>query len=274
MTQHQQKLKEKKIVELFCDHLELPYGTIDDTCEKPDIRVNINYKRIGIEVTEHFNDVRKDTKNGSQGRRFLGFWEKVNEKCKELKKARGLDNISVFVLLNKRKLEKSRDSQKVDVFAEQLVEFVHNKAAYISTIGKSCSKDFERYDFLAEYVKSIHINECNAGEWFANVSACSMSISQSKLAHIIRQKNNKAAKYNSDNIDEIWLLIAAPHDNSFNSMRVPHDQIDYCVDFHGPKIINACESTPFKRIYFFAHRPDDRSESWYRLIWPREQRIK
>ena len=289
MTRKEQKDEEQEIAILFCNSLQVPYHIIDGAGEQPDIHMEINDKKIGLEVTDYYNDeiTDKDGRNGSPGKRFKVFWDEVNEKCKEFKVGQKLDNVHVYVSLDKAKLlEKSLSSQKIiDGLAQQLVKFAHDETTDAQSdilfippkddeIEKSYGKgDFRSYDFLKKYIRYVRITKNNAffSNWEADVTNCLTSTSQSRLADIISDKSLKAKKYKIGNIDELWLLIAAAHNNPFNKMRIPSDQIDSLTFFNATEVMNACQGAPFEKIYFFAHRPDDIKESWSHQIWPSDK---
>jgi hypothetical protein len=95
-----------------------------------------------------------------------------------------------------------------------------------------------------------------------------VNINSRKIAEMIEDKNKKAQKYNRDNFQEMWLLIAAAHDNSFNALRMPLKEINCQKTFHADHVLKSCRNSPFERIFIWADRPDDESKRWYYQIWP------
>ncbi len=244
--------------------------------ENPDTRAifklpNSDFTRtVGIEVRDHFND-EIPQESSSQGQRLLSFWRKVQEEIEKLKSNyTQLKMINAFFQLKKDCLLYSRlNSKMVACFANELVKLVlkesqdsHSDILVIPEWEKRIIDDYKDYPLMSKYVDRVIIKKGFYGMWGADVNACYVGINVEYLCRIIMEKNLKAQKYDRNCLDELWLLIAAPHDNPFNAMHRFPEQ----VDFHNHKIIDACDKTPFDKIFFWSSPPHE----WYRQIWPNE----
>ncbi len=235
---------------------------------------NYDFTRtVGIEVRDHFND-EIPQESSSQGQRLSSFWQKVQKEIEDLKlNYPHLKNIKAFFQLKKSCLLHARlNSEMVRSFADELVRLVlkesqdsHSDILVIPEWEKRIIDDFKDYPLMSKYVDRVIINKGFYGMWGADVNACYVGINVEYLCKIIMEKNFKAQKYDRNGLDELWLLIAAPHDNPFNAMHRFPEQ----VDFHNQKIIDSCDKTPFDKIFFWSSPPHE----WYRQIWPNENQI-
>ncbi len=264
---NEKKKKEIKIVEGFLNTSGIKAKI--KPFEKPDIILVLEStgQMVGIEVRDHFND-EVPQESFSQGQRLLSFWQKVQEETEKLKSNYPqLKKIHAFFQLNKDYLLKARlNSRMVKDFADELVQFVlkESETAHSNIIITLDWKErgFNKFTtpLMKKYVDRVIIRKGFYGVWGADVNACYVGINIDALCKIIMEKNLKAKKYDMNGLDELWLLIAAPHDNPFNAM---HEFPDW-IDFHNQKILDACEKTSFDKIYFWSSPPHE----WYRQIWP------
>jgi len=230
---------------------------------------------VGIEVRAHFND-EIPQESFSQGQRLLSFWQKVQEEIEKLKfDYPQLQKIHAFFQLNKDDLLKTRLNSKMKKdLADELVQLVLKESqdshSDILIVPEWEGKgriivDFTGYPLMKKYVDRVIIRKDFYGMWSADGRACYVGVNIEYLCKIIMEKNLKAQKYDRNGLDELWLLIAAPHDNPFNAMhRFPE-----WIDFRNQKIIETCSKTPFDKIFFWSSPPHE----WYKRIWPKEDQI-
>lgn len=229
-------------------------------------------RQIGLELRVHFND--ESAQQFSGGQRMLMFWQKVQEQIETFKKNHaGLSQIHAYVTLDKTKLAQDSLNPLVRKFAEEIVSCVLKESQTCSSNiiiipdwRERTLTDFTDYPIMQEYVREVVITKGFYAFWDANVRACHVGIDYSQLANVVREKNEKARNYERENVDELWLLIAAPHDNVFNAMHAFPDQID----FDAEEILDACAWTPFDKIFFWSSPPHE----WHRQIWPKESNVQ
>lgn len=278
MTRSEQKEKEKRLLRGFLDTIGIQ-GIRIYFDEKPDLRFilkNTNTLnttgRIGVEITEHFNDAAVDSSSG--GQRLLSFWKAhLLPEIIKIKK-RDLDNIHAYISFNKSRLMVASlvISRFIGKIANDIVNLVRNEAQCMRFEEEKTIKHFAIYPVLKQYVNSIKISKADAYflNWDANFSASYINVNSRKIAQMIDDKNKKAQRYNWDNYKEIWLLIAAAHDNSFNALRMSLEEINCPKIFHTDHVIESCLKSPFDRIFIWADRPDDKNNRWYYQIWHRK----
>jgi hypothetical protein len=268
------KKKEIQIVEGFLKTLNIK-ATIKPF-ENPDIRATLNPQNssntqiVGIEVREHFND-EIPRKSSSQGQRLLSFWQQVQEQIEKLRSNYPqLKEIHASFQLKKGDLGRvSLNSKMVGDFANALVKFIlkESETAHSKIIITLDWAERDFYHFtdplMKKYVNNVKIRKGLIDvKWDADVNASVLNINTEHLCKIIEEKNSKAKKYDRNGLDELWLVIAAPHDNPFNAMHDFPDQID----FHNQEILKVCEKTPFDKIFFWSSPPHE----WYKQIWSNE----
>jgi hypothetical protein len=275
MTRLRQKKREKKILQGFLDTIGIR-GPRLYSSEKPDFRFILKKEdvlditgRIGVEITEHFNDATVNS--NSSGQRLLSFWnECLHPEIIKIKK-QDLANVHVYISFNRAKLTSSSlaNPNHVKKIARQIVDFVRNEAKSLFSEEEKSIKNITMCPMIKQYVNSIRVSKCNAYfmNWDANLNASMMGINSQKIEQIIRSKSAKAQKYNLKQFKELWLLIAAPHDNSFNALRMTPMENNYKKIFDSDHIQNSCRESLFDRIFIWADRPDDKSRRWYYQIW-------
>jgi len=271
--------EERRTVEGFLKtlHAELievkPY---DRPNNKPDVVVTLrrqtdsNAKRVGIEVTRHFND--ESSGNGSPGQAMNRFWESVRREIERLKAESGeLQQIYVRVELRKDALSQRSLKSLEKKLAKEMFAFVLKESAMAASktilipdwTGERVFTVFTDYPLMKRYVAEVTMRKVRFFSfWDANVNAAAVGINLTQLAEVIREKGEKAKGWSRDPIDELWLLVAAPHDNVFNAMHGCPDQ----VDFGHPDVTAACANSFFDKVFFWSSAPDE----WSRQIWPPE----
>ncbi len=239
--------------------------------DKPDVLVILETperrKRVGVEVTVHFND--ETTGEGSEGQQLNKFWESVQQEIEKLKTTTGqLYRIHAYVELKKEELEQVRLPPLVKKLASEIFGFVQkaSETATSNTIvipdwEERVLREFDGYPLMEKYVSEVRIRKGFFAFWDANVNASHVGISPKHLARIIAEKGIKAKGWNVEGLDELWLLVAAPHDNVFNAMHNSPEQ----AHLDDPVLLAACDGTPFQKIFFWSSPPRE----WIRQIWPK-----
>lgn len=263
-----QQEKEVGIVEDFFKILNIQVET--KPSDKPDVIVKRldNDQTIGIEVREYFVD-ENPNKNGSYGQNLFGFWSKVQKESETLKKnCPELQNIYVHVTLKKDELKNIATNPIVKPIASEIASFIRTNSEdvvsdkiIIPEWKKRNFRAFSNHSLMNKYISQINIRkDIGSCKWNANVNASYVGVSYDQVVKIIEEKNKKAQNFKINGLNELWLLIASPHNTVFNAMHSFPDQID----FSNSKIQESCENTIFDKIYFWSSPPHE----WYKLIWP------
>jgi len=239
--------------------------------DKPDVIVSVQrpegVKRVGVEVRVYFND--ETAGEGSVGQQLNRFWDAVQQEIEKLKtESRQLLEVHAYVELKKDRLGQARLRSLVKKLAAEIFGFVLN-ASETATSGIIIIPDWEERKLsefngcplMQEYVREVRIRKGFFAFWDANVNASHVGVSPKRLAEIIGEKGKKARDYNTQGLDELWLLIAAPHDTVFNAMH-PFPEQGHLDD---QAVLAACSATSFDRIFFWSSAPHE----WARQIWPK-----
>ena len=269
--------EERRIVEGFLKTLQarlLEVKPYDRSNSKPDVVVKLRTqndseaKCVGIEVTRHFND--QGPGNGSPGQAMSRFWQSVQREIERLKdKSQEFQRIHVRVELKTNAIRKRSLKSLAKKLAGEMFAFVRKESATATskTIlipeweGERVFTTFPGCSLMGTYVAEIAMKKVRFFSfWDANVNASAVEIHPTRLAEVIREKGKKAKDWSRDAIDELWLLVAAPHDNAFDAM---HDSPDE-VDFWHPDVTAACANSPFDKVFFWSSMPHE----WVRQIWP------
>lgn len=205
--------------------------------ERPDFVFAINRLEnteplvVGIEHTDYYNDSVPG--QSSPGQLLYDFWGNVTTIVeKRVSDKSEFHNVSGRFKLDKRKLEakaqtitsKEEGIALCTAFADQLSDLVND---FLSSDDEECSYcNYRRmpenmvrlpdvHMELHEYFLQIDLRKVSFWQtirygWHANVNASCIGLSASKLAEIVRDKKDKCKGYCTDDIDELWLLVAAP----------------------------------------------------------------
>jgi hypothetical protein len=267
---NQKQEDEARIVQSFLMTIEERAVDIEAR-DKPDVIVSMQgpggAKRVGIEVRVYYSDEIAD--KGSVGQQLNRFWAAVQQEIEKLKTESGrLLKIHAYVELKKDRLGQARLGPLVKRLAKELFDFVLNasETAISSTIiiadwEERKFSEFTGYRLMQNYVGEVRVRKGFFAFWDANVNASYVGVSPKRLAEIIAGKGRRAEDYATHGLDELWLLIAAPHDTVFNAMHSFPDQ----AHLDDQVVLAACMGTPFNRIFFWSSPPHE----WARQIWPR-----
>ncbi len=239
--------------------------------DKPDVIVTVQtpdgLKRVGVEVRVYFND--EVSAEGSEGQRLNAFWGAVQQEIENLKTESGqLLEVHAYVGLKKDRLAQARLGSLVKELAAEIFGFVLN-ASETATSSIIIVPDWEErklsefagHPLMQKYVGEVRVRKGFFAFWDANVNAGHVGVSPKRLAKIIAEKGKKATGYNTQGLDELWLLIAAPHDTVFNAMHPFPEQ----AHLDDQDVLTACSATPFNKVFFWSSPPHE----WTRQICPK-----
>jgi hypothetical protein len=188
---------------LLRNGLEMSDDDIECT-ESPDFIINLNNKRIGIEITEHHSS-EKDA-NERQRRATEEDWELLRKTIMDsVWKDSALSQTHSYLEFRKLELPHRRDFTR---FADELIKLSRE----MITSGLQVVKLDERYPLLYKYVGRMYLKivECFIS-WDWNHDAGSVGLTEPELIRTIEPKIGKAVKYVQGCMDELWLVIIEGH---------------------------------------------------------------
>lgn len=239
-------------------------------------------KDIGIEHTDYYNDAIPGTP--SPGQLLYDFWGVVTSIIESR-----IDDRSEFhkvhgrLRLNKQQLEEKAKSvnskQEGNTFSEAIANELYDLVDRFlqSPDQEQTYCTYRRhpedtlpipdsYAVLNQYFLQIDLEKVDIWQsifhgWRANIHAACIGLSTGKLIEIVNDKRTKCRGYNTDNLEEIWLLIAAPATTVHNATS-NHPGVVSKLD--NEELRNACELSGFDKVFFFSRMPPE----WFRQIWP------
>ena len=277
--------EKKREIKLIKGFLSCAGHTIEkvEPYERPDSIFTLRDPRqekpikVGIEHTDYLND--------EKGEDIYRFWhvvisivESKIDKDSSLRKVKGYFELNVEQLLEAdSKIDRKKDGEKFakSIAGERIeivqkfsvTEDIKRKYASQARMWKSEIQIPSRYSNLIKYFTFVELQREDGVvnfeyDWRANVTAAYNGISPKKLTEIIKGKGDKCRNYRRENIDGLWLLIAAPADSIYKSAPSRPDFTKWDND----KLLAACEEVEFDKIFFWSRRP----QAWYCQIWPKK----
>jgi hypothetical protein len=256
--------------------------------EKPDSIFTVRQsgqaetKIVGIEHTDYYNDATPG--QPSPGQLLYDFWGVVTGVIESrIDEDSEFHNIHGYFKLNKRELElkaktmksKSEVDSLSNAIANQLYDLVDTFLLSSDQERSYCTyrrmpEDMlpipDTYIELNEYFLQIDLQKVDYWQsirygWHANVNAAYIGLSVPKLIEIVCGKQDKCRDYSTDNIEELWLLIAAPATTVHNATP-NHPGVVEKLD--NVKLRDACASSGFGKVFFWSRMPP----AWFKQIWP------
>jgi hypothetical protein len=256
--------------------------------EKPDSIFSVKQsgqegtKVIGIEHTDYYNDATPG--QPSPGELLYDFWGKITDEIEsKINQESDFHNVNGYFKMNKQELWSKARTVKSKPEAVSLSVAIANQM--YDLVGEFLrSSDQERsyctyqrmpenmlpipstYSELNKYFLQIDLQKVDFWQsirygWHANVNASHIGLSAPKLVEIVHDKQEKCRDYSTDNIDELWLLIAAPATTVYN--ETPN--FPFVVEeLDNVELREACESSEFNKVFFWSRKPP----TWFKQIWP------
>jgi hypothetical protein len=165
--------------------------------EQPDLIANLNSKKIGIEITECFQD---DSIGGSDLKKFRSFKSKIGKLF--------INNITysipyhLFIDMNKNFKLKSNE---YELLLQRTRRFLDNN---ISGIQNNKFFDFSEQEINIEGITNINLfftNDLPKNSFGESDYGTIPKFTNEHLSFILNRKKEKLKKY--ENCDEYWLLI-------------------------------------------------------------------
>ena len=190
--------------------------------ERPDFIVNMDGKKIGMEVTRLMDE---------ESAKKESHWKEICIKIKSELSARGFEGLSINILQRKNCLPKGEEKSVI-------------VNSIIKKIEKQHSKDKIKVDYfedLNKYVTKILLHKTNTPELF--VSQSTGGYVKEECSKIIQEKiflkNDKLRDYKKH--DEMWLLLVADNFKESGFFE-PSD-----------KDLNVVYKSMFDRVFYFNH---------------------
>lgn len=258
--------------------------------ESPDSIFTIKYpgqtrtRVVGIEKTDYYNDATPG--QASPGQLLYDFWGEITVIIESrINEDSEFHQINGYFKLNKEKLKLKAESitskqEAIDLTSAIADELCSLVGEFLRSGKQECSYYTSQqvidkmpsvsdvYEKLNEYFFQIDLQKVDFWEsirygWRANVNAAHIGLSASKLTEIVHSKKDRRRAYNADNIEEIWLLIAAPATTVYNATpNIP----GIMSSFEDTDLLNVCESSGFGKVFFWSRKPPE----WYKQIWPND----
>lgn len=190
------KAKERSQLNLFRNSYNgFPKGSLQNF-EKPDFIVDNNKKRIGIELTDLYNEVAEFS-TPLQKRESLK--KKILDSAMEMYQRHNLPKIKVTVSFNDHYLKKI-DKNRVEKITKMLVNFLINRVPKMETYIK---RDFSSEEiFSIEVLKKIDFSN---NSFTAIDYAYITDVGVTQVENVLQDKNEKFKNYKG--CDEYWLVI-------------------------------------------------------------------
>lgn len=184
MTTKQQKDEERRCLDSFFEALLVKPDSVDDRDPNnpPDFFVEIDGKRIAIELTEYHQTASLNPRSRVV---YEQEWVKLRNLIDNCRKSKypQLNNISVLLYSKNLQLPVKRQKNQ---FIKELIEFVGSNA----NANGLPIYDFKHQPLLSQYLKRIDIDKINCNwmiSWDWNHMAGSVGTNEHELKQIIMQ---------------------------------------------------------------------------------------
>lgn len=195
-TEH--KKREGFIFEILKPYLEGPIDQVNIEGESPDVRFKYQGRNIGVEIT-HCYPKSFDKKTDKSKKQLYDALE-------EFLKSKGIYGI-YNITLQENALRKQKINSIKDSFFNEIYGFISG------TLGIGDCKYIEKYQ-KAE----LEINDATFVHVIEEPVYFIQSSSESDIKSCIEKKNKRFSKYDKS-LDEIWLLIYIPTDETHYSIN-------------------------------------------------------
>ena len=179
------------------------------------VRIDDGWREVGLELTR-YQVVR--TEKGSVERLIHSNWEKhIRPLLPESLCGLSLDcSFEVRVEFCRTSPPKEQDAEQI---ARELEAFLRKHAPVLTgptTFGRPVRRDigpdFQGFPFLEDHVETLRLYPIASTApdvtWRLGGALC-IGIDEERLLAIIEEKKSKSDGYATDEIEELWLLIAA-----------------------------------------------------------------
>ena len=238
-AEQDKKSRERWFLDRFLRQLGLSPDTPPEGGEKPDFTIQIDGKRIGVEVTEFFLD-----EEDGVPKHFQILREKAIDEAWQLYRERGGRALYVFAAFQDVPKPLGPNSNKeVKDFRNKFEKVVRSQE---STLEKYGPRQFRGWPTIPE-LDFYSIRACPEsvvdGDW-SRVGPTHQKVLEAH--HIQTELDRKACKYRSyvNDLDEVWLVIFT--EGGLRSM--PHEM--------GMEAKCAAYDFPFDKAYWFDSFPN------------------
>jgi hypothetical protein len=214
---------------------------------------------IGIELTGYHVDAPPGV--ASQGREIHRIWRTIQTSVnRRIRYQPNLIHTTGWVCFKTSNLpNKSKAQQLAAELVQLALEFP------VTSISKQNITTFSSltYPLLQAHVRKVILFGTgvarNVGWACVDAYSSPIGLSDNYIASIIQHKGLKNTKYNWNQANERWLLIAASGSTVFNSVGCYIEN----KNWSSPNFKSACQFAGFDCILFW-----DRMYNWYKELWP------
>lgn len=213
--------------------------------ESPDFIIEIDNKRIGVELTKYHWDAQ--AKKGSPRHATEVEWAVLQAKIKDMvSQCNDLQQTLGYLCLKNCPLPPRKDFPK---FVNEIQKFAVEKL-------KSGNKEMRpgrNYPLLTKHAKKLDIKTGVSGQWRIGPRPSSVAFNENTLLNAIRTKADKAKEYKKQSCHELWLLVASTGETS--GEVTPPGLSDALKSFH--KVNNLLQRTEFDKAYLYQAEFDE-----------------
>ncbi len=245
--------------------------------DKPDALVTLSKgksrKRVAIEHTDYFNDTVAGQRSSVTP--YDEFWRIVQGSLvRRISHRSHLSGLTGRVRFKENLSKPKNSTELARQFAKELVGFAETHRVARSEHVRWCSRDFDdrcptMQCLLASLLLSrwttdaVHASRCS---WVCdNASTGNIGFHLRYVVTAIENKNKKATRYDWDNADEKWLLIAASGSTASNRVGPPIQD----ANWRDATLTELCRDSPFDRIVFW-----ERICCWYKWLKPDSRTVQ
>lgn len=230
----------KSFLSLLRNDLEISNDDIECR-ESPDFIINLNNKRIGIEITEHHSSERDANKRCR--RATEEDWELLKTIIRdEVWKDSDLSQTHGYLEFRKLELPPRKDFRR---FADELIQL----SKEMINSHREVVKINEKYPLLYKYMNKMHLKIVGCFiSWDWNYEGGSVGSNEPELIKTIERKTSIANEYVKNDIDELWLIVVEGHRIS-QAMGINLEW--YLNDFES--VNRLLQGSQFNKVYIYQY---------------------
>lgn len=243
MLKDKKHLEEEYIMEKFIKKMDIETSYIEKL-ESPDFEININGKKMGVEITKYSYDKTKQ---------YEQFKSKISYELNEIVRNRYSDDKIEVRLGWNSNIKKVNKSFLID----EILNFIQEKKNIRDfTEEYYDSYDFMEYNFLSDFFSYINIRKNSRIYTTSRVLhnySYFVDFKSALLESIINKKSEKAKKIYIEKYSVVWLLIVSKGNDFSDSVLIEKFK-EYRM--------NKRDNFNFEKIYFY----DFETDSIYSLV--------
>lgn len=217
MNSYQEKKLYERFKQTFNEFPPIEREIIDDQ-DKPDsIIITSDKRKIGIELTELFQDSDKNRNAGSKLKELESIQEKIG--CEIVRRTNSNIRFGLDIDFSFKRISKSRKATIIN----EVCSFLEDK---LTDIKENQTLSFSNYGGLPDEIHGIGITTIGKPNksYFANsMGGVEADLSKEHLDSVLKSKHEEINNY--EPCDEYWLIIKIGNffAGSFDSLNIKDD---------------------------------------------------